>query len=60
MRADWLARAAGVGEEISVRLVDRELSGRFETLDQAGSLMLRLPSGHLEIIAAADVFMLPS
>ena len=60
VRADWLARAAGVGEEISVRLVDRELSGRFETLDQAGSLMLRLPSGHLEIIAAADVFMLPS
>jgi BirA family biotin operon repressor/biotin-[acetyl-CoA-carboxylase] ligase len=58
VRADWLARAAGIGEEISVRLVDRELSGRFETLDQTGSLVLRLPSGRLETITAADVLLL--
>jgi BirA family transcriptional regulator, biotin operon repressor / biotin---[acetyl-CoA-carboxylase] ligase len=58
VRADWLARAAGIGEEISVRLADREVSGRFEALDEAGSLVLRLPDGYAETITAADVFML--
>jgi BirA family biotin operon repressor/biotin-[acetyl-CoA-carboxylase] ligase len=55
VRADWLARAAGLGEQINVRLAGRELSGRFEALDATGNLMLRLPSGRLESIAAADV-----
>src|SRR5262245_403530 len=32
IRADWLARAVGVGERIRVRLTDRELTGRFEAL----------------------------
>jgi BirA family transcriptional regulator, biotin operon repressor / biotin---[acetyl-CoA-carboxylase] ligase len=58
VRADWMARAAGIGEEISVHLADRDLSGRFEALDEAGSLVLRLPDGHAETITAADVFML--
>ena len=31
IRADWLARAAGLGEDVRVRLADRELIGRFET-----------------------------
>jgi BirA family transcriptional regulator, biotin operon repressor / biotin---[acetyl-CoA-carboxylase] ligase len=58
VRADWMARAAGIGENISVRLADRKLSGRFEALDETGSLVLRLPDGHAETITAADVFML--
>jgi BirA family biotin operon repressor/biotin-[acetyl-CoA-carboxylase] ligase len=58
VRADWMARAAAIGEEVRVRLSDRELSGRFEALDESGSLVLRLPDGHVEIITAADVFML--
>src|SRR5712692_7019656 len=57
VRADWLARAAGIGEEIRVSLADRELSGRFEALDQAGGLVLRLPNGKTETIAAGDVFL---
>jgi hypothetical protein len=44
IRADWLARAAGLGEDVRVRLADRELTGRFEALDEAGSLVLRLPT----------------
>ncbi len=35
IRADWLARAAGLGQEIVVRLPDRELAGIFEALDAA-------------------------
>jgi BirA family transcriptional regulator, biotin operon repressor / biotin---[acetyl-CoA-carboxylase] ligase len=57
IRADWLARAAGVGEEVRVRLADRELAGRFEELDDAGGLVLRLPDGKVETITAGDVFM---
>jgi BirA family biotin operon repressor/biotin-[acetyl-CoA-carboxylase] ligase len=58
VRTDWMARAAGIGEEVRVRLGDRELSGRFEALVDAGSLLLRLPDGDVQIITAADVFML--
>jgi BirA family biotin operon repressor/biotin-[acetyl-CoA-carboxylase] ligase len=57
VRADWIARAAGIGEDIRLRIADRELSGRFETLDAAGGLVLRSPDGRTETITAADVFM---
>jgi len=58
IRADWLARAAGIGDNMRVRLAERDLIGRFETIDQAGALVLRLPDGKSATIAAADVFML--
>jgi BirA family biotin operon repressor/biotin-[acetyl-CoA-carboxylase] ligase len=60
IRAAWLTHAAGIGGDIVVRLVDRELAGRFEALDTAGRLMLRLPSGALEAITAGDVFPVPA
>jgi BirA family transcriptional regulator, biotin operon repressor / biotin---[acetyl-CoA-carboxylase] ligase len=56
IRADWLARAAGIGESVRVRLTERELVGRFEALDEAGALVLRLPDGNVTTIAAGDVF----
>ena len=60
IRAAWLARAAGVGEPVRVRLSGRELAGRFETIDDSGRLMLRTGPGdghgNLEAIAAGDVF----
>jgi BirA family biotin operon repressor/biotin-[acetyl-CoA-carboxylase] ligase len=57
IRADWLARAAGLGQEIVVRLPDRELAGIFEALDERGSLVLRRSDGSSAIITAGDVFM---
>jgi BirA family biotin operon repressor/biotin-[acetyl-CoA-carboxylase] ligase len=57
IRADWLARAAGVGEGVRVRLADRELVGRFEALDEAGGMVLRLADGNATTISAGDVFM---
>ncbi|MGH6769531.1 MAG: biotin--[acetyl-CoA-carboxylase] ligase [Xanthobacteraceae bacterium] len=55
VRADWLARASGVGEVIFVRVADEELRGRFETLDDAGRLVLHLADGSRKPIAAGDV-----
>ena len=56
VRADWLERATGIGGEMRVRLPDREYSGRCEALDAHGRLLLRLPDGTLQTIAAGDVF----
>lgn len=57
IRADWLARAAGLGQEIVVKLPDRELAGIFEALDQRGGLVLRRSDGSAATITAGDVFM---
>jgi len=54
VRADWIARAAGLGEDIRVRLADRELSGRFEALDPDGKMILRLPDGRTATVTAGD------
>jgi BirA family biotin operon repressor/biotin-[acetyl-CoA-carboxylase] ligase len=55
IRADWLARAAGVGEPMRVALGEGERSGRFETVDARGRLVLRLSDGTNETITAGDV-----
>ena len=56
IRAAWLTHAAGVGSAIVVRLANRELTGRFESLDSAGRLLLRLPAGELETVTAGEIF----
>jgi BirA family transcriptional regulator, biotin operon repressor / biotin---[acetyl-CoA-carboxylase] ligase len=58
IRTDWLSRAAGLGAAIRVRLPDRELAGQFETVDDTGRLVLLLPDGSHEEIAAGDVVQL--
>lgn len=55
VREAWLARAAGLGEPIRVRLMDREMNGVFEDLDEDGALLLRQPDG-LARVTAGDVF----
>jgi BirA family biotin operon repressor/biotin-[acetyl-CoA-carboxylase] ligase len=55
IRADWLKRAAGVGEILRVRLSTRELSGRFQGLDEAGRLLLEQDHG-VTTITAGEVF----
>ncbi|MGA7390546.1 MAG: biotin--[acetyl-CoA-carboxylase] ligase [Pseudolabrys sp.] len=55
VREDWLKRAAGLGEMLQVRLRERELSGRFEGLDETGRLLLK-QGGDLSTITAGEVF----
>lgn len=57
LRAAWIAKAAGLGETIVVRLPNREISGRFVDLDSRGALLLELPGGGHESISAGDVFL---
>jgi BirA family biotin operon repressor/biotin-[acetyl-CoA-carboxylase] ligase len=55
IRADWLKRAAGIGQPIRVRLPEKELSGHFRGLDDAGRLQLERAEGVITV-AAGDVF----
>jgi len=57
IRPLWLARAHGIGGRLIARLQDgQELVGVFEDLSPDGALLLRLPTGELRSILAADVF----
>jgi BirA family biotin operon repressor/biotin-[acetyl-CoA-carboxylase] ligase len=58
IRTDWLRHAHGLGRPVRARLNDRTIEGCFEALDEAGRLVLRLPSGGAELITAADIFPL--
>ncbi|HYC18056.1 MAG TPA: biotin--[acetyl-CoA-carboxylase] ligase [Pseudolabrys sp.] len=55
IRTDWLKRAAGLGKPMQVRLPGRELSGRFDGLDQNGHLLLKQDAG-IATITAGEVF----
>ena len=56
IRADWLSHAHGIGKHLRVRLPGRELTGRFEALDEHGRLLLALADGTIQTITAGDVF----
>jgi BirA family biotin operon repressor/biotin-[acetyl-CoA-carboxylase] ligase len=56
IRDGWMARAFAAGTPVRARLPDRELVGRFETLDPDGRLVLRGADGSVHKIAAGDVF----
>ena len=55
IRDAWLDRAARLGEEITARTMGETLTGRFETVDAVGNLVLSTPDGR-RAIPAADVF----
>ncbi|HET9067670.1 MAG TPA: biotin--[acetyl-CoA-carboxylase] ligase, partial [Amaricoccus sp.] len=54
LRAAWLARASRIGEEVTARLPDRALTGRFETIDAAGALVLATDAGRV-VLPAAEI-----
>lgn len=57
IRAGWLARAAGVGGPVTVRLEGEHFSGVFEDLDETGALVVRLDNGTVRTVHAGDVFL---
>ena len=54
--SQWRTAAGGIGQNITVNLPDRSLSGRFEGIDEDGRLILDQGAGNLQRIAAGDVF----
>ena len=60
IRADWLSRATGLGEPVRVRTGQRELTGRLQTVDESGHLVVQLADGKLEAIASGEVFPMTS
>ena len=55
VRTAWLARAARIGETMTARTGTREITGTFQTVDEAGNLVLSTAQGR-QAIPAADVF----
>jgi BirA family transcriptional regulator, biotin operon repressor / biotin---[acetyl-CoA-carboxylase] ligase len=55
VREDWLARAAGRGESVTVRLPAGTVSGEFQGIDGSGRLILLTSDGQ-RVIDAGDLF----
>lgn len=56
VREAWLARAAGIGEAIDVRLPVETVRGVFAGLSGDGALLLDLPGGGRRVITAGAVY----
>ncbi len=54
-RTAWLARAARLGEVITARLPNEDITGTFRDVDDTGNLVLETPKGPRRI-AAADIY----
>jgi BirA family transcriptional regulator, biotin operon repressor / biotin---[acetyl-CoA-carboxylase] ligase len=57
IRALWLERAVGIGEEVSVRVGDEVLRGAFDTIDEEGRLVIRDADDAYRTISAGEVHL---
>lgn len=55
IRELWLSRAARLGEVITARTMRHETKGVFETVDEAGNIVLSTANGR-ETVPAAEIF----
>jgi BirA family biotin operon repressor/biotin-[acetyl-CoA-carboxylase] ligase len=55
IRRRWLLRAKGLGEPVSIRSGTSVVEGLFDSIDEAGCLIVRTPEGRRFPIAAGDV-----
>ena len=59
IRDAWLARAAGVGDEIRVKLPNQaEICGIFDAIDEEGNLIVHIGEWTRKRISAGDVFFI--
>lgn len=56
VRTAWLARAAGLGETVTVRLGAETFAGRFDDLDEDGALLVTVPGRGQRRVHAGEVF----
>lgn len=55
IRERWLARAAGLGSEITVASGERVLRGLFDTIDEGGRLVILGPDDARHVVTAGEV-----
>jgi BirA family biotin operon repressor/biotin-[acetyl-CoA-carboxylase] ligase len=60
LRQRWLARAAGLGEPVAIHSGGSAVEGTFDTIDEAGCLIVRTAGGTLVPISAGDVYFGPA
>jgi BirA family transcriptional regulator, biotin operon repressor / biotin---[acetyl-CoA-carboxylase] ligase len=56
VRSAWLAHARGLGQDVRVEAGGRSLSGRFESIDADGALVLVSPDGTRRLVSAGEVY----
>src|SRR6202161_2901637 len=56
IRRLWLARAAGLGQKVTGRNGGSTVEGTFDTLDEAGCMVIRTSNGGRVAISAGDVY----
>jgi BirA family transcriptional regulator, biotin operon repressor / biotin---[acetyl-CoA-carboxylase] ligase len=52
---EWAGQCATLGRRVSIRVGNRTVHGRAESLDESGALLVRTDHGHLERIIGGDV-----
>jgi BirA family biotin operon repressor/biotin-[acetyl-CoA-carboxylase] ligase len=52
---EWEKHGTTIGHEVVIRVGDRQVRGRAESLDEDGALLLRTDYGHLERIVSGDL-----
>jgi BirA family transcriptional regulator, biotin operon repressor / biotin---[acetyl-CoA-carboxylase] ligase len=55
IRRLWLARAAGLGQAVSIKSGGSAIEGTFDTIDEQGCMIVRTATGKLVPITAGDV-----
>lgn len=56
IRAKWLERAAGLGQQVAIQSGGSTVSGRFETIDEKGCMIVAASDGRKVPISAGDVY----
>ncbi len=56
IRRQWLDRAAGVGQPVAIRTGGATVDGIFDTIDEAGCMIVRTSDGRRVPISAGDVY----
>lgn len=52
---EWEEQCSTIGRPVTIRIGDRQIRGRAESLDDDGALLLRTEHGHLERVIGGDV-----
>jgi BirA family biotin operon repressor/biotin-[acetyl-CoA-carboxylase] ligase len=56
IRRLWLARAAGLGQAVSIKSGNALIEGIFDTIDEQGCMIVRTTDGDRVSITAGDVY----